>query len=259
MSGGESKGSCGVLVALIVAVVIIAVLLGVMLIPCKAKKQKAAAPAPGAAAMKKRGSGVAPGVRLSPRARFGAAAAANPRAVQHHAPQASAPAPLPAAQLMAPNSIPPPSTHLGMMQTSSHDDDSDVSASVNQYADANYAMDPGMMTVSSPTDIKGIETFMPNMEGGVETKNGPVDPSTGLPLFTTNKLVRSQLLSGHGAGSFLRQEQDPLSGYKRLGKNMCGAQIARADLERRRAQFNAQRIKDPSDDVVIFNTSEFMY
>lgn len=244
------------MVALIVAVVIIAVLLCVMLVPCGRS---------GSRMMTNRSRMNKSAKHSHQRVRIGSGAVANPRAVQHHAPPASAPAHMPAAQLMAPNMMPHPESHLGMMQTSSFEDSgsqmtSEVGgASVNQFVDSSFTMDPGMMTSSSPTDIKGIETFMPLMEGGVQTKNGPVDPSTGLPLFTTNKLVRSQLLSGHGAGSFLRQEQDPLSGYKRLGKNLCGSQVAREDLERRRSQFNAQRLKDPSDDVVIFNTSEFMY
>ena len=100
---------------------------------------------------------------------------------------------------------------------------------------------------------------MPMMSDGVGKANGPVDASTGLPLFTAGKLMRSQLLGGHGAGSFLRQMQDPLSGYKRLGKNMCGAQNARRDLAVRRAQFNEARLADPNGDPVLFQTSEFAY
>jgi len=131
--------------------------------------------------------------------------------------------------------------------------------SANTYLDTSYSMASGMMTPSSATDIKGLDTFMPMMSDGVGTAGGPVDPSTGLPLFTTGKLVRSQMLGGHGAGSFLRQQQDPLSGYKRLGKNMCGAQNARHDLSVRRAQFNAARLADPNGDPVLFQTSEFAY
>jgi hypothetical protein len=115
------------------------------------------------------------------------------------------------------------------------------------------------MTTSSTTDITGLDTFMPNMTGGMDSDKGPIDPSTGLPLFTAGKLVRSQMLGGHGAGSFLRKVQDPLSGYKRLGLNMCGSQNARKDLEVRRAQFNAARLADPNGDPLLWNTSEFMY
>ena len=129
----------------------------------------------------------------------------------------------------------------------------------SQYSDSSYTMDPGVMTASSATDIQGVETFMPMMTDGVGSEKGPVDPSTGLPLFTTGKLVRSQMLGGHGAGSFLRKQQDPLSGYKRLGKNMCGAQNARRDMATRRVQFNAARLASSDGDPVLFNTSEFMY
>lgn len=132
-------------------------------------------------------------------------------------------------------------------------------SSANTYVDSSYTMDSGMMTPASTTDIQGLKTFMPMMSDGVGSAGGPVDPSTGLPLFTTGKLVRSQLLGGHGAGSFLRQQQDPLSGYKRLGKNMCGAQNARRDLTVRRAQFNEARLSDPNGDPVLFQTSEFAY
>ena len=199
-----------------------------------------------------------------------AGAVRNPAAVGYHAPmaQASVPAPLPASQLMAPTKIYPPADSLHMMSSNSHNvGENDMTqsstdaggVSLNAYADNSYTQDPGMMTTSSTTDIQGIETFMPNMSGGVGGANGPVDPSTGLPLFTTGKLVRSQMLGGHGAGSFLRQEQDPLAGYKRIGKNMCGAQNARRDLAKRREQYNAARLADPNGDPVLFGTSDFMY
>jgi hypothetical protein len=200
------------------------------------------------------------------RAGLGAGAVRSPSAVKHHAPQLNPPAPLPAAQLMAPTTMPRIDPSLGMMQSSNASDsemnESSTEAggvSASEYSDNSYAMDPGMMTASSSTDIQGVETFMPMMSDGVGSSDGPVDPSTGLPLFTTGKLVRSQMLGGHGAGSFLRQQQDPLSGYKRLGKNMCGAQNARRDLASRRVQFNAARLADPEGDPVLFNTSEFMY
>jgi hypothetical protein len=168
---------------------------------------------------------------------------------------------------MALTAMPNVDSSLGMVQTSNTVGESDVSNSssesggtvTSEYSDGSYAMDPGMMTASSTTDIQGVDTFMPMMSGGVGSANGPIDPSTGLPLFTTGKLQRSQMLGGHGAGSFLRQQQDPLSGYKRLGKNMCGAQNARHDLASRRVQFNAARLANPDADPVLFNTSEFMY
>lgn len=177
--------------------------------------------------------------------------------------------PLPSAPLMASHEMPdidPTLSHYtssaagigGGSETNYATTEVGGSAS-NDYMDHSYTMDPGMMSPSSSSDIKSLNTFMPSMNDGTTTGNGPVDPSTGLPLFTTGKLIRSQLLGGHGAGSFLRQQQDPLSGYSRLGKNMCGAQNARRDLAVRRAQFNEARLADPSGDPVLFQTSEFAY
>jgi hypothetical protein len=177
-------------------------------------------------------------------------------------------APLPAAQLMAQPEMPEMNTGMNYITSSSngiggsemdHPTTEVGGSASNTYVDSSYTMDSGMMTPPSTTDIQGLETFMPMMNDGVGQAGGPVDPSTGLPLFTTGKLVRSQLLGGHGAGSFLRQQQDPLSGYSRLGKNMCGPQNARRDLAVRRAQFNEARLADPNGDPVLFQTSEFAY
>ena len=273
--GGEGNGSCGVTVCLIIAIVLVAVMLTLMLIPVKDANGTAATSSFSRLLKKKKKQPVVKArarVNTAPprrhvRAGLGAGAVPNPRAVKHHAPMAAAPAPLPAAQLMAETKMPHPDPSMGMMQTSTAVDESDMNQpstaaggiSASDYLDSSYAMDPGMMTTSSTTDIQGVETFMPMMSDGVGTASGPVDPSTGLPLFTTGKLIRSQMLGGHGAGSFLRQQQDPLAGYKRLGKNMCGAQNARRDLASRRTQFNAARLADPEGDPVLFNTSEFMY
>ena len=136
-----------------------------------------------------------------------------------------------------------------------------MGTSSNPYSDGNYLQDPGMMTPSTTTDIKGLQTFMPYMGGGVNADGKDVDPNTGLPLFTTNKLIRSQLLGGIGAGSFLRQQQDPLSGYgKTNGRLLCGTQRGRQDIEARRSQFNAARLERGGDnDPVLFNVGEFAY
>lgn len=177
-------------------------------------------------------------------------------------------APLPAIQLMAAPEMPDLDSSMQLMNSASASiGDSDMNRtttevggiSANAYADFNYSMDPGVMSPSAASDIQGIQSFMPLMNDGVDHSTGPIDPTTGLPLLTTSKLVRSQMLGGHGAGSFLRQQQDPLSGYKRLGKNMCGAQSARRDLALRRAQFNEARLADPTGDPVLFQSSEFAY
>ena len=125
---------------------------------------------------------------------------ANPRATPHHEPIYDQPAPMPVEQLTAPTYMPPiagekigeptSAQNIGddQMATSSTETQGTTS---NHYMDSNYLQDPGMMTPSTATDIKGLQTFMPYMGGGVGSteKDGPVDPNTGLPLFTTNKSV----------------------------------------------------------------------
>jgi hypothetical protein len=196
---------------------------------------------------------------------------------QYQMPVYDAPAPMPQTQLMqAPGMavkdvyLPGSPSSLSIIGDAQMDimTTETQGTSVDGFSDNSYLMDPGMMTPGSPTDIKGLQSFMPYMGGGIgENDNqqngeigGPVDPNTGLPLFTTGKLIRSQLLGGHGAGSFLRQVQDPLTGYKKtVGKNLCGVQQTRRDLEVRRRQLNAARLEHPDADPILFNSSEFAY
>ncbi|MCH9716167.1 MAG: hypothetical protein K0U52_03680 [Gammaproteobacteria bacterium] len=199
---------------------------------------------------------------------------ANPQASQHHEPLYQQPAPMPSTQLMAPTYLPPAADNLVPMSNTSMaigdndmnmmSTDATMGTSANPYANGNYLMDPGMMTPSTMSDIKGLQTFMPYMGGGVgnAASDGPVDPATGLPLFTTGKLVRSQLLGGVGQGSFLRQVQDPLSGSAKIGRYMypCrGTEQRRDDFEVRRKQFNAARLESNDSDPVLFNLGEFVY
>lgn len=213
-----------------------------------------------------------PPMRRAPNARMQLATAPTP----FMAPATyDAPAPMPQAQLMQPPAM--PNTQMGLPGVPSSlstigDATPDImtteqsGTSVNPYQAQNYTQDPGMMTPSSATDIKGLQTFMPYMGGGVGGEahdgdmGGAVDPNTGLPLFTSGKLIRSQLLGGHGAGSFLRQVQDPLTGYKKsVGKNLCGVQQTRRDLEVRRKQLNAARLANEDLDPVLFYMSDFSY
>jgi hypothetical protein len=216
----------------------------------------------------------APPMRANGGRRYGVA---DPTKIQHHEPIYDNPAAMPRSQLMSPPNMPETIEDLPGVPSSNvviGDAEMDIMSteqqgtSANPYSDGNYLMDPGMMTPSSATDIKGLQTFMPYMGGGIggkeeygkEVGGGPVDPSTGLPLFTTGKLIRSQLLGGHGAGSFLRQVQDPLSGYRKsVGKMMCGVQQGRRDIEVRRKQFNAARLEHPDADPVLFNVGDFAY
>ena len=196
---------------------------------------------------------------------------------QYQEPIYDAPAPMPQSQLMQPQmmavkdvylpGVPSSSSIIGEAQMDIMTTEN-AGTSIDAFQDNNYLMDPGMMTPGGATDVMGLQTFMPYMGGGVgenDSQNdgsvgGPVDPNTGLPLFTTGKLIRSQLLGGHGAGSFLRQVQDPLSGYRKsIGKNLCGVQQARRDVEIRRKQLNAARLEHPDADPILFNTSDFAY
>lgn len=182
--------------------------------------------------------------------------------------------PMPQAQLNAapvmpqlPNFLPgvPSSSNVGevnqeIMSTEVY------GTTANPYNEQNYMEDPAMLTPSSATDIRGIDTFMPNFDGTVGTvladgeTGNQVDPSTGLPTFTPGQLMRSQLLGGQGAGSFLRREQDPLSGLRKtVGRNMNGPQVVRRDLEVRRVQINAARLQSPTLEIGSdFNNGEFM-
>lgn len=184
------------------------------------------------------------------------------------------PNPMPQAQLNAPPFIPqlpeflpgvPSSNNIGevnqdIMSTEAY------GTTAMPYSDTNYMEDPAMLTPSSSTDIKGIQTFMPNFDGTVGTvmrdgeTGNQVDPSTGLPTFTPGQLMRSQLLGGQGSGSFLRREQDPLTGLRKtVGRNLNGPQVVRRDLEVRRKQINAARLESPTLEIGSdFNNGEFM-
>ena len=184
------------------------------------------------------------------------------------------PDPMPQAQLNAPQFIPqlpeflpgvPSSSNVGEVSQDIMSTEAYGTVAM-PYNDTNYMEDPAMLTPSSSTDIKGIQTFMPNFEGTVGTlmKDGEtgnqVDPSTGLPTFTPGQLMRSQLLGGQGSGSFLRREQDPLTGLRKaVGRNLNGPQLVRRDLEVRRKQINAARLDSPTLEIGSdFNNGEFM-
>ena len=144
--------------------------------------------------------------------------------------------------------------------------------SANPFIDGHYLEDPSQMTPSTATDMRGINSFMPNMGDGVgynqqngsEVGGGPVDVSTGLPLFTVGKLVRANQMGSSSSSGFLRQVQDPLSGLKRtVGKNLTGSINQRADIEIRRKQFNEARLTNPqndgSDGGVLWNINDHIY
>lgn len=184
------------------------------------------------------------------------------------------PDPMPQAQLNAPPTMPQLDDFLPGVPSSSNVGEvtQDIMSTEVQgttampYGDNDYMQDPALLTPSSATDIRGIETFMPNFDGtiGKPTEDGQtgnrVDASTGLPVFTSGQLMRSQLLGGQGSGSFLRREQDPLTGLRKtVGRNLNGPQVVRRDLAVRRNQINAARLESPTLEIGSdFNNGEFM-
>lgn len=174
--------------------------------------------------------------------------------------------PLPSQQLMSTNEMPDLDLNMEYMSNNNvSSNDLNYSAptygsnSLSNFEHEHYRQSSSSMSASTDKDVKDISVFMPNINDAKKSDNGPTDPSTGLPLFTSGKLTRSQLLGGHGMGSFLRKQQDPMSGYRRLGNNLCGSLNSRRDLDMRRTQFNEARLADPNGDPVLFQTSEFAY
>ena len=173
-------------------------------------------------------------------------------------------APMPTEQLMAseyfPNTVNPQMTSLNSGQgvglaTNPIVAEGKSSTSSSLFTGGLYTQDPSMMTPSTGMDSLGIEAYMPSEKGA--TKDG-LDPNTGLPVFSTQKLLRSNQLSSRGMHGFLRQVQDPYTGYKKLGRRMftCSQQYE-ADVNRRREQFNKARMS--GQDPVLFNTSGWAY
>lgn len=169
-------------------------------------------------------------------------------------------APMPSHQLMTPNVMPDLPGFQGMPTASMSVGNAPTTTNESSFSAKQYAQDPAMMTAPNKNDVQSMKQFLPNMMGALQSANGPVNPDTGLPLITHDKLARAQSLGGFGAGSFLRPVQDPLTGYKKtIGKDMRGAGHVRQDLQVRRAQINAARLNDANADPILFQGSEFMY
>jgi hypothetical protein len=127
----------------------------------------------------------------------------------------------------------------------------------SEISDSKYNNDSGL---SVPSDVTSMQALLPDYSQGTVGADGVVDPSTGLPLMTAERLMRGQMLGGIGAGSFLRPQQDPLSGLKRsIGNNPWGAMRSRADVELQRQKFNAMRTANPDFDALVGNISEHAY
>ena len=131
------------------------------------------------------------------------------------------------------------------------------STSATAFDDSAYEQDSTRMTPDASSDGAGIDAFMPKTDTADASGR---DPQTNLPVFTTSKLKRSNVLGGHGAQSFLRPVQDPLAGYKRLGKVMRTTSDPRdliSGLDKRRAQYNKARVESGTEDPVLFMGSDW--
>ena len=177
---------------------------------------------------------------------------------------ATLPAPFPSTQLNTPNTFENTvESDLGHMPTAmggiapgnamgTHQSQT----SESPFSDVAYQQDPESMTPQSAADMTGLNAYLPNEAGATEDGR---DPQTGLPIFTPNKLRRSNMLGSYGKEGFLRQVQDPLTGYRKaVGKSFIASTQLQTDLTKRRAQFNADRAAG-NDDPVLFNSSDWAY
>ena len=177
---------------------------------------------------------------------------------------ATLPAPFPSTQLNTPNTFENTvESDLGHMPTAmggiapgnamgTHQSQT----SESPFSDVAYQQDPAAMTPQSAADMTGLNAYLPNEAGATEDGR---DPQTGLPIFTPNKLRRSNMLGSYGKEGFLRQVQDPLTGYRKsVGKWYCSSNQLTNDLNVRRRQFNAERASG-NDDPVLFNSSDWAY
>jgi hypothetical protein len=128
---------------------------------------------------------------------------------------------------------------------------------LSNFVGSSYFQDPATMTPNTFADGLGLDAYLPDVSNA--TPDG-LDPQTGLPVFSTASLKRSNDLSSYGVNGFLRPVLDDTQGYKHnVGKRKCPERYNDCDLDRRRNQFNAARINSGNDDIVLFNANEFMY
>jgi hypothetical protein len=180
---------------------------------------------------------------------------------------AALPAPMPAYSMSTPNKFDNNvDEDLGQLTTSNGGTypgsvmgTGQAGTSATAFIDNVYAQDAQTMTPNTAGDMGGIQAFLPN--DAEMTKDGK-DPLTGLPVFTTNSLRRSNILGGHGAQGYLRPVQEPMTGSKRIGrftKLTCDPREQLESMDKRRAQYNAARVESGQEDPVIFGMGEFAY
>ena len=132
-----------------------------------------------------------------------------------------------------------------------------VGTSLSPFLASAYNQDPATMTPNTYADGLGLDAYMPDVSNA--TPEG-LDPQTGLPVFSTASLKRSNALSSYGANGFLRPVMDDTNGYKKtIGKRIQTCRYNDCDLDKRRNQFNAARLNSGGEDVVLFNQTDFMY
>ena len=177
---------------------------------------------------------------------------------------ATLPAPFPSTQLNTPNTfentvetdLAHMPTAMGGIAPGNAMGTHQSQTSESPFSDVAYQQDPASMTPQSAADMTGLNAYLPNEAGATEDGR---DPQTGLPIFTPNKLRRSNMLGSYGKEGFLRQVQDPLTGYRKsVGKWYCSSNQLTNDLNVRRRQFNAERASG-NDDPVLFNSSDWAY
>jgi len=128
--------------------------------------------------------------------------------------------------------------------------------SVNSFVGSAYFQDPAQMTPNTYADGLGLDAYMPNVSNA--TPDG-LDPQTGLPVFSTASLRRSNELSSRGLQGFLRPTMDDTQGYKHtVGKILQPGRYNECQVNNRRNQFNAARINS-AEDPVLFGITDYMY
>ncbi len=172
-------------------------------------------------------------------------------------PSKSPQAQMPAQQLFVSQNFPSTvDSVLEPMSVSPSGTDQSVSISTSPFVGTSYFQDPAQMTPNTYADGLGLDAYMPNVSNA--TPEG-LDPQTGLPVFSTASLKRSNELSSRGLQGFLRPTIDDSQGYKHtIGRRACPSRYSDEMLQQRRNQFNAARV-DSKDEPVLWNMSDFMY
>lgn len=134
--------------------------------------------------------------------------------------------------------------------------DTTVNVTTSPFVGSSYFQDPAQMTPNTYADGLGLDAYMPNVSNA--TPDG-LDPQTGLPVFSTASLKRSNELSSRGLQGFLRPTLDDSQGYKHtVGRRACPCRYSDEMIQSRRNQYNAARV-DSKDEPVLWNMSDFMY